>query len=126
LCLFLPPCTYVTVKFGRNKLGQHSASKSLPNLKKKKQKKQKKNGRVFRRTRRDINIENSTTAGFGIRLPSNFRDTLITACPFGVAPQVAAVPTTPNFASRGGMMEALPSIRAPEESTPSRRSVESG
>jgi hypothetical protein len=82
-------------------------------------------GRVFRRTRRDINIDNSTTAGFGIRLPSNFRDTLITARPRGVAPQVAAVPATPSFASRGGMMEALPSTRAPEESTPSRRSVES-
>jgi hypothetical protein len=32
LCLFQPPCKFVTVKFGRNKLGQHSDSESLPNL----------------------------------------------------------------------------------------------
>jgi hypothetical protein len=36
LCLCQPPGTYVTVKFGRNKLGQHSASESRPNLKFKK------------------------------------------------------------------------------------------
>ena len=49
-------------------------------------------GRVFRRSCRDININNSSTAGFGVSMLRNFRDNLVTTHPRGIAPQITTIP----------------------------------